>query len=72
MNTIIENCTENEALYDFVAEDGVRHTVWQIDDENTTKEICHIFKTIPSVYIADGHHRAASAVKVGLKRRERK
>ncbi|MBD5638197.1 DUF1015 domain-containing protein [Clostridium botulinum] len=70
LNTIIENCTENEALYDFVAEDGVRHTVWQIDDENTTKEICHIFKTIPSVYIADGHHRAASAVKVGLKRRE--
>ncbi|WP_434305195.1 DUF1015 domain-containing protein [Clostridium botulinum] len=70
LNTIIENCTKNKALYDFVAEDGVRHTVWQMDDENTTKEICHIFKTIPSVYIADGHHRAASAVKVGLKRRE--
>ncbi|KEI91477.1 DUF1015 domain-containing protein [Clostridium botulinum] len=70
LDTIIENCTENKALYDFVAEDGVRHTVWQIDDENTTKEICHIFKSIPSVYIADGHHRAASAVKVGLKRRE--
>ncbi|EPY6472461.1 DUF1015 domain-containing protein [Clostridium sporogenes] len=70
LNTIIETWTKNKALYDFVAEDGVRHTVWQIDDENTTKEICHIFKTIPSVYIADGHHRAASAVKVGLKRRE--
>lgn len=70
MNTIIENCTKNKALYDFVAEDGVRHTVWQIDDENTIEEICHIFKAIPSVYIADGHHRAASAVKVGLKRRE--
>ncbi|NFD78614.1 DUF1015 domain-containing protein [Clostridium botulinum] len=70
LNTIIENCTRNKALYDFVAEDGVRHTVWQIDDENTIEEICHIFKAIPSVYIADGHHRAASAVKVGLKRRE--
>ncbi|MDS1007011.1 DUF1015 domain-containing protein [Clostridium sporogenes] len=70
LNTIIETWTKNKALYDFVAEDGVKHTVWQIDDENTTKEICHIFKTIPSVYIADGHHRAASAVKVGLKRRE--
>ncbi|EJE7234484.1 TPA: DUF1015 domain-containing protein [Clostridium botulinum] len=69
LNTIIETWTKNKALYDFVAEDGVRHTVWQIDDENTTKEICHIFKTIPSVYIADGHHRAASAVKVGLIRR---
>ncbi|KON11351.1 DUF1015 domain-containing protein [Clostridium botulinum] len=70
LNTIIENCTKNKDLYDFVAEDGVRHTVWQIDDENTIEEICHIFKAIPSVYIADGHHRAASAVKVGLKRRE--
>ncbi|APH19162.1 DUF1015 domain-containing protein [Clostridium botulinum] len=70
LNTIIENCTRNKDLYDFVAEDGVRHTVWQIDDENTIEEICHIFKAIPSVYIADGHHRAASAVKVGLKRRE--
>ncbi|ACA54484.1 DUF1015 domain-containing protein [Clostridium botulinum] len=70
LNAIIENCTKNKALYDFVAEDGVKHTVWQIDDENTTEEIYHIFKTIPSVYIADGHHRAASAVKVGLKRRE--
>ncbi|MCJ8171621.1 DUF1015 domain-containing protein [Clostridium botulinum] len=70
LNTIIENCTKNKALYDFVAEDGARHTVWQIDDENTIEEICHIFKAIPSVYIADGHHRAASAVKVGLKRRE--
>ncbi|ABS41436.1 DUF1015 domain-containing protein [Clostridium botulinum] len=70
LNTIIENCTKNKALYDFVAEDGIRHTVWQIDDENTIEEICHIFKAIPSVYIADGHHRAASAVKVGLKRRE--
>ncbi|EJO5347581.1 DUF1015 domain-containing protein [Clostridium botulinum] len=70
LNTIIENCTKNKALYDFVAEDGVVHKVWQIDDENKIEEICHIFKSIPSVYIADGHHRAASAVKVGLKRRE--
>ncbi|KEJ00532.1 chromosome partitioning protein ParA [Clostridium botulinum A2B7 92] len=70
LNTIIENCTKNKALYNFVAEDGVNHTVWQIDDENTIEEICYIFKAIPSVYIADGHHRAASAVKVGLKRRE--
>ncbi|WP_251859940.1 DUF1015 family protein [Clostridium sp. Marseille-Q2269] len=70
LNVIIENCTKNKALYDFAAEDGIRHTVWPIDDENKIEEICHIFKTIPSVYIADGHHRAASAVKVGLKRRK--
>ncbi|ENK1243156.1 DUF1015 domain-containing protein [Clostridium botulinum] len=70
LNAIIENHTKNKALYDFVAEDGVKHTVWQIDDESKIEEICRIFKTIPSVYIADGHHRAASAVKVGLKRRK--
>lgn len=70
LNAIIENHTKNKALYDFVAEDGVKHTVWQIDDESKIEEICCIFKTIPSVYIADGHHRAASAVKVGLKRRK--
>ncbi|MGO5067064.1 DUF1015 domain-containing protein [Clostridium sp. LCP25S3_F8] len=69
LNAIIENHTKNEALYDFVAGDGVKHTVWQIDDESKMEEICRIFKNIPSVYIADGHHRAASAVKVGLKRR---
>lgn len=69
LNSIIKSWTKNKSLYNFVAEDGVKHTVWQIDDENTIKEICHIFKKIPSVYIADGHHRAASAVKVGLKRR---
>ncbi|NFV12433.1 DUF1015 domain-containing protein [Clostridium sporogenes] len=70
LNAIIENHTKNKVLYDFVAEDGVKHTVWQIDDESKIEEICRIFKTIPSVYIADGHHRAASAVKVGLKRRK--
>ncbi len=70
LNAIIESCTKNKTLYDFVAEDGVKHTVWQIDDESKIEEICCIFKTIPSVYIADGHHRAASAVKVGLKRRK--
>ncbi|MCR1975612.1 DUF1015 family protein [Clostridium sporogenes] len=69
LNAIIENYTKNKALYDFVAEDGVKHTAWQIDDESRIQEICQIFKAIPSVYIADGHHRAASAVKVGLKRR---
>ena len=57
-------------LYNFVAPDGVRHTVWKIDRGSDLDTIYAGFKKVESVYIADGHHRAASAVKVGLKRRE--
>ena len=54
-----------EAVYDFVAEDGVGHRVWIVHDPNTMAEITLIFqKQIPYTYIADGHHRAASAAKV--------
>lgn len=56
--------------YDFVAEDGVGHTVWVIDDEAVIAKITEEFKSVSALYIADGHHRNASAVKVGLKRRE--
>ena len=55
--------------YDFVS-DGVQQTVWVIDDSETTLAIADEFDKIDSLYIADGHHRCASAVKVGLKRRE--
>ena len=61
---------QNVPLYDFTKEDGIRHTVWRIDDEALVKAITEAFAAIPHTYIADGHHRAASAVKVALKRRE--
>jgi uncharacterized protein (DUF1015 family) len=55
----------HESAYDFVAEDGVGHQVWIVHDPQTITEITHIFqKQIPQTYIADGHHRAASAAKV--------
>lgn len=56
--------------YDFVSEDGITHTVWVIDENSTIDKLVSEFKVIDYLYIADGHHRAASAVKVGLKRRE--
>lgn len=59
-------------LYDFIAEDGVGHTVWRIDDAETIQALVKSFQAVDSLYIADGHHRNASAVKVGLKRREEK
>ncbi|HHY80403.1 MAG TPA: DUF1015 domain-containing protein [Thermoanaerobacter sp.] len=59
-----------EPIYDFTSEDEIRHTVWIIDDKPLINKITSVFKEIDYLYIADGHHRAAASVKVGLKRRE--
>ena len=56
--------------YDFVTDDGISNTVWVINCSETNKKISALFSGVDYLYIADGHHRAASAVKVGLKRRE--
>ena len=58
-------------LYDFIAEDGVQHTAWAILDEKIIEELKQKFEKVESLYIADGHHRAASAVRVGMMRREK-
>lgn len=51
--------------YDFTAADGIRHSVWVINDEKTIEQITRLFREkVPATYIADGHHRAASAAKV--------
>lgn len=60
----------DEPVYDFVSEDGVRNRIFVIDDLEETETICRVFTTIDSIYIADGHHRCASAVKVGLRKRK--
>ena len=60
----------HEAAYDFTEKDQITHRVWVIDDPEVISQISSEFGEIGSLYIADGHHRAASAVKVGLKRRE--
>ena len=71
IDAIINNwMATNQAIYDFKAEDGIDHTVWIIDDNAVINELISLFKDVPSLYIADGHHRNASAVKVGLRRRE--
>lgn len=59
-----------DALYDFVSEDGIRHRVFVIDEPDRIETVSKAFDSIGEIYIADGHHRCASAVKVGLKRRE--
>lgn len=70
LQKIIRAQKEQAPLYDFTAEDSIRHIVYQITNNEVIKEIQDIFAEINTVYIADGHHRAASAVNVAKKRRE--
>lgn len=70
IRSIVNKTKAEKAIYDFTSEDGITHRVWKIAEEKDVKDIYDAFGTINSIYIADGHHRAASAVKVGLKRRQ--
>lgn len=70
INDIVEQTKRESALYSFKAVDGVIHNVWSISNLEQILDIKKAFAVIESIYIADGHHRAASAVKVGLKRRQ--
>lgn len=70
IRTIIEGCIQKEQpAYDFVTRDGIGHTLWVLDDDQVIGAICELFDQIPDLYIADGHHRSASACKVGEMRR---
>lgn len=70
LDTMIAAVKLTAPLYDFTSEDSVRHQVWKISSTENITQIAHIFEGIDNIYIADGHHRAASAVKAGLKRRK--
>ena len=70
LKALVAQVKEEAPLYDFVSEDAIRHRVWVIGDRAMVGAVQDAFAQIPATYIADGHHRAASAVKVGLKRRE--
>ena len=69
IHAIVENVKKGTPLYDFTADDGIIHRVFCIDSPELVTAVSNAFATVDSIYIADGHHRAASAVKVGLKRR---
>ena len=69
INAVLDKYTALAPEYDFISDGGVRNEVWVVEDEADIKTLVDGFARIPSLYIADGHHRAASAVKVALKRR---
>lgn len=70
LRDILARTKQNVALYDFTSEDGITHRVWCIAEDADVVAIQNTFAGIDQIYIADGHHRCASAVKVGLKKRE--
>lgn len=71
ISSVIEKVKREDPLYDFTADDQVRHRVWVIADTEDIHTLQEAFEGIGQIYIADGHHRAASAVKVGQKRRKK-
>ncbi|MGI5920451.1 MAG: DUF1015 domain-containing protein [Syntrophomonadaceae bacterium] len=72
ISTILENWTEREPIYDIQAEDGIDHIIWVIDDAAVIRRLQELFQEVGNLYIADGHHRCASAVRVGQMRRKAK
>ena len=60
LDKIVEDKSDDTALFDFTADDGIRHTVWKISDPDVIGKITAIFGAIPCAYVADGHHRSAS------------
>lgn len=66
INNIVESVvSQNEADYDFTAEDGFGHHFWVIRDKALNDRITELFASVPALYVADGHHRTAAAARVG-------
>ncbi len=71
IDSVVAKVAENtKPVYDFVSDDGIGHTLWLMDDPADIQAIQKAFEKLPYLYVADGHHRTASAAKVGLIRRE--
>lgn len=71
INEVVERVKKNHAPeYDFVADDGISHSLWLIDNPEDIEVIQKSFAALDCLYVADGHHRTASAAKVGLLRRQ--
>mgnify|MGYP000332215359 FL=1 len=68
LETIIRKVTSAKAEYDFTAPDGFGHHFWVVDDPADIAAITEAFAAMPSLYIADGHHRSAAAARVGLEK----
>jgi uncharacterized protein (DUF1015 family) len=70
MNALVRGASTREPDVDFVAADGIGHSIWVVDDPATCERIESLFGRVPATYIADGHHLAAAAARVARQRRE--
>ena len=70
IDEIVAKITAASAEYDFIADDGIGHQFWVIDDAAVIARIIELFAAIPNTYVADGHHRTAAAAHVGGERRK--
>jgi uncharacterized protein (DUF1015 family) len=69
INQVIADTIQSKPIYDFVADDGVRHELWIVDNHESIASIESEFETIPDLYVADGHHRTAAAARVGQQKK---
>ncbi|BDU72108.1 DUF1015 domain-containing protein [Mesoterricola silvestris] len=69
IDSLVDKIRATEPLYDVTTPDGIGHTVWRIDHETHIYTLNHLFDAIPALYIADGHHRTAAAIRYGQARR---
>jgi uncharacterized protein (DUF1015 family) len=65
IDAIVARVSAGSPTYNFVADDGIRHQLWVIQDAATIAAITAAFRPIPNLYVADGHHRSAAAARVG-------
>jgi uncharacterized protein (DUF1015 family) len=69
LDALVAQVVKAAPVYDFTADDGIGHTFWIVDADETIQAIQEAFVKVPSVYVADGHHRTAAAALVGNERK---
>jgi uncharacterized protein (DUF1015 family) len=70
LDEIVSGITSGNSVYDFTADDGIRHVLWVVDNDQAIASITEEFSKIPATYVADGHHRTAAAALVGRELRD--
>ncbi|MBN2857863.1 MAG: DUF1015 domain-containing protein [Candidatus Delongbacteria bacterium] len=69
IDALVAEAVKKTPVYDFRATDGIGHTVWIIEDDEVSEKIIELFEKTPNLYVADGHHRSASAAMVASRRK---
>jgi len=70
IDALVTRQVENKPVYDFVADDGIGHTIWIIENDEVSESLIDEFLNVDYLYVADGHHRSASAARVARMRRD--